>query len=372
MIKPREAPSDADRQALRIRRLTMATAASALAVAVFFAAHRVGLLDRDALIFATFATAGFVAGFHVIFRTGLNLRFRDPSLTEPQIAAAAVVILFVASRAREGHGVLGLLFMMPVLFGVFRLTTRQLLGLTAFVSASYLLVVVLYWGFQAHTAPDSFRLKLLNWFVLTVVLAFFSVMGGHVSRLRKHLVASNASLAAALLRIESLASRDDLTGVLNRRSLLDRLAQQRSRAERFDGVFSVLMIDIDHFKRINDTYGHAGGDEILKRFANAAGAVLRDVDAFGRYGGEEFMAILPQTDVQEARLLAERLRRAVEALLVPVGNTSVRVTISTGIASYPSPDVASPDDLIREADRALYRAKQDGRNRAVKFRAAAA
>jgi len=175
-----------------------------------------------------------------------------------------------------------------------------------------------------------------------------------------HIVTENSRLVQ---RLKHLAGHDGLTELLNHRHTREQLQREFDRVSRYAGSLSLLMIDIDHFKQVNDRHGHPTGDTVLREVARVVKEAVRAVDLVGRYGGEEFAAILPQTDVQEARLLAERLRKAVEALAVPAPNAIVRVTISTGIASYPAPNVASPDDLIREADRALYRAKQDGRNR---------
>jgi diguanylate cyclase (GGDEF)-like protein len=349
------------KQALRIRRLMVATGASAIAAAVFFMVYLLGLVDRRAFVTAALAVLGLVVAFHVTFRTGMNLRFRDPSLTLPQIVAAFAVLLYVVSQSWEGHGVLALLFVMPLLFGAFRLTTRQLLALTAFVSASYALIIQLKWGFQAQADVRSFRLNLLNWAVLTTVFAFFSVIGGYITRLRRDLVASNANLEAALARIESLAARDELTGVHNRRSLLEILEQHKGRSDRHGTTFSVLMIDVDHFKRINDTYGHAAGDAVLRRFADSAGAILRAVDIFGRYGGEEFMSILDQASLEEARKVAARMCEFARTLAPPDSCRGLHLTVSIGYAQYR----AGEDwlDTVERADQALYRAKEAGRDR---------
>ena len=175
-----------------------------------------------------------------------------------------------------------------------------------------------------------------------------------------HIVTENSRLVQ---RLKHLAGHDGLTELFNHRQTREQLQREFERVSRYAGSLSLLMIDIDHFKQVNDGHGHPAGDQVLREVARVVKEAVRAVDIVGRYGGEEFVAILPQTDVEEARLLAERLRKAVEALAVPVGNASVHVTISTGIASYPAPNVDTPDELIREADRALYRAKQDGRNR---------
>ena len=344
-----------------MRRWLMATGASAMAVVLFFAAHLLDLLDQEAFVTAALLTLGFVILFFAIFRSGLNLRFRDPSLTLPQISASTLVILYTLSQSKEGHGILALIYMVSFLFGVFRLTTRQLLGLTAFVAFSYALIILVQWYPDAHADPGAFNRKVLSWIVLTSVLAFFSIMGGYISKLRKDLAGSNARLEEALQRIEQMAARDELTGIFNRRSLIDFIGRQKSRVDRFGTGFSVLMVDIDHFKRINDTYGHQAGDVVLVAFARAAAANLRETDVFGRYGGEEFLAVLEQTPAQNVPIVAERLCALARELNFDELASGLRITVSIGGTDYRKPE--SWQKTIERADQALYRAKEGGRDR---------
>jgi diguanylate cyclase (GGDEF)-like protein len=193
------------------------------------------------------------------------------------------------------------------------------------------------------------------------VLMFFSIMGGYVSSLRKKLGEAHAGLERALLRIEHLAARDELTGVLNRRSLVEVLDQQKGRSDRYGAVFSILMVDIDHFKLVNDTHGHPAGDAVLARFAKVAAASLRQSDTFGRYGGEEFLAVLDQTTLEGACIVGERMCATAKRLQFDEFAATLRVTVSLGIAQYrPREDW---HDLIKRADQALYRAKSGGRDR---------
>jgi two-component system cell cycle response regulator len=175
-----------------------------------------------------------------------------------------------------------------------------------------------------------------------------------------HIVTENSRLVQ---RLQHLAVHDGLTELYNHRQTQDLLHRECERVGRYAGGVSLLMVDIDHFKAVNDRHGHPAGDQVLREVARLLQEGVRTVDTVGRYGGEEFAAILPQTEIADARQLAERLRRAVEAHAVKVPAGEIRVTVSIGVARYPSANVASPDDLIREADQALYRAKEGGRNR---------
>ncbi len=175
-----------------------------------------------------------------------------------------------------------------------------------------------------------------------------------------YLVAVNARL---IERLRHLSVRDGLTDLFNHRHSMELIASEFERVGRYAGGVSVVMIDIDHFKRVNDDHGHQVGDTLLRETARLMSQALRTVDSLGRYGGEEFVAVLPHTGHDEALHIAERLRRVIEEHVFQVGPRTLRITISLGVACFPSKQVDSPSDLVNEADRALYQAKQSGRNR---------
>lgn len=164
-------------------------------------------------------------------------------------------------------------------------------------------------------------------------------------------------------RLEALATTDPLTRVLNRRALLDRLNAEVDRAKRYDSGLSMLLLDVDYFKQINDTAGHLAGDSVLRQLGALLEDAMRKVDVVARYGGEEFVAILPETSVEGGVAFAERLRERIEAQEFDVGGAQpVHLTVSIGIATFPSARVDSTEDLFARADEALYRAKSAGRN----------
>ena len=177
-------------------------------------------------------------------------------------------------------------------------------------------------------------------------------------------------LDSAEARLRALAAEDPLTGVLNRRRFLELADLEWARAKRHGRPQSLLLIDIDEFKVVNDRHGHLTGDETLRRMAETSRACLRRTDVFGRYGGDEFVVLLPETEEPGAVLMAERIRRALEAAEIKTGTGPVRVTVSIGIAAR-SGQTEALDTLIAQADAALYAAKQNGRNR-VETAAAAA
>lgn len=168
-------------------------------------------------------------------------------------------------------------------------------------------------------------------------------------------------------RAEELARRDGLTNLFNHRTFTELLEDEVARTRRFKRPMSLLMLDIDHFKRVNDSYGHQAGDAILKGLSDLLLKQSRAIDRACRYGGEEFAVILPETDAAVAMQIAERLRAEVERQAFDIGGRTINMTVSVGVATY-SPQADSPEGLVKAADIALYTAKHAGRNRVARFR----
>jgi two-component system cell cycle response regulator len=165
-------------------------------------------------------------------------------------------------------------------------------------------------------------------------------------------------------RLELLAHTDPLTKTLNRRALGERLGAEMERVRRYSTTLSLLLIDLDHFKQINDTHGHLAGDDVLVEIAAVLQRVVRAVDVVARYGGEEFVIVLPETGGPGAEAFAERLRELIEGhSFVASRGRPIRLTTSIGVSVFPGFGVESVEDLLANADQALYRAKTEGRNR---------
>ncbi|MBU4489255.1 MAG: GGDEF domain-containing protein, partial [Actinobacteria bacterium] len=141
--------------------------------------------------------------------------------------------------------------------------------------------------------------------------------------------------------------------------------KEYKRSDRYNTIFSIVMLDIDLFKKVNDTYGHLCGDEVLKGLANLIKSCLRSMDVLARYGGEEFAMLLPETNGPEAAQTAERVRMAVEEHTFMGTEQGLKITVSQGVATYPSPGAHERSDIIAKADKALYEAKETGRNKVV-------
>ena len=164
-------------------------------------------------------------------------------------------------------------------------------------------------------------------------------------------------------RLVEMNVRDGLTGIYNRKFLEAKLTEELDRSKRYGRAFSVIMIDIDHFKKVNDSYGHSFGDTVLKSTASMLQSGLRTTDFLTRYGGEEFCCLLPETECSSAVIVAERMRANAEALALTHGGNPVNISISLGVAGATAAD--TPSALIVRADEALYTAKKSGRNKVV-------
>lgn len=176
-------------------------------------------------------------------------------------------------------------------------------------------------------------------------------------------------MGSLFMVLDRLASHDSLTGLVNRRMTLQRARALLDEAQTRRRPLSVLMVDLDHFKSVNDRFGHLAGDAVLRAFAGRAREALRAGDFIGRYGGEEFCVVLPGANAEDARAVAERLRAVAQSELPPFRSQAVPVTVTIGTASY-SPTGAIPgdvEDLIQQADHALYEGKRLGRNRVITF-----
>jgi two-component system, cell cycle response regulator len=168
-------------------------------------------------------------------------------------------------------------------------------------------------------------------------------------------------------RLLHMSRTDGLTGVDNRRYIEERLSEIFAHSDRLNEPVSCVMCDIDHFKSVNDSHGHQAGDSVLRAFADLLKEEIREIDRIGRYGGEEFLLILPGTVLDAGVTLAERVRQKVENHIFRFDGGTVRRTVSCGVAAWPHPRIDDQDDLIKAADDALYVAKETGRNRVVRF-----
>lgn len=305
------------------------------------------------------AVAGVVVGwvslFYAAFQSGLHRRFADPTLMVPQVVAALATMLGVAYLESASQVALVPFVLIAFSFAIFRLSTRSLIFLALAFLGSYLCIIALHANRPAD--PHALRTELMQWCVLTLSLPGLILVGKQIQSLRQLLRVTRTQLE----HYEEKSVRDELTGLYNRRQIQIELARAKDEAAARGTPFSICLIDVDRFKEINDCNGHLVGDAILREFARVASNSIRDTDVLGRYGGDEFIQILPDTDTKGAVMHAERLR--VRAHFLDFGKMleQKHISLSIGVAQYRPGDTMT--DLIARADAALYQAKQLGRNR---------
>lgn len=466
-------------QAIRMRRYLMAAGTSALAIGVLVVWHLLGMLGRGPFLLISAVIAFWMLTFYWVFRTGLNRKWSDPSLTLPQMGAASLTLLGAIYAADGGRAVFLALLTMVMLFGTLRLRTRALLVYAGCLVIGYVGVIGLLWVFKRQMLDLPLELRQL--FVFSVTMPWFALMGGYISGLRERLKAalrtvrdSEHALAqaqrlahvgswtfdpatrvavwsaetyrifgldpnkpplvgsefgslvhaedrerymqlihkaacegkefdteyritlpsgavrwvhalaepavdekgrATLLRgtvmditerkateeqIRQLAHFDALTGLANRNLLMQFLAHALAKTQRRGTSLAVLFIDLDGFKRVNDTLGHEAGDWVLAEFARRLSSCLRKSDTAARLGGDEFVAVIEDFDSASIRIIAERVLLAGSTPFHFEGQECV-VSASVGVAVYPQAG-ADTDTLIKNADSAMYSAKHAGKN----------
>lgn len=300
--------------------------------------------------------------FYVMLRSGLSAQWRDPALTVAQILTGIVFANWAFLILGHGRAVALMPMLLVLVFGAFLLHWRKIAVLTAVAIAGFAVVVaaskwLLIIGHRP-AAPETFDQDLLYCASLLTLLPAAGVLAARLSRMRAALSERSNALSQALAEVERLAEFDELTGLANRRRARTYLATQFAKPQGHDLNCAVALIDLDHFKRINDTLGHDGGDRVLQAFAAAARPVIRATDLLSRWGGEEFLLVMPHTSIDEASALLRRLLDRVRKLSLENGGA---ITFSAGIVPYDA-DVAI-DVAIAHADRRMYLAKNAGRNR---------
>ncbi|MCM5680554.1 GGDEF domain-containing protein [Schlegelella sp. S2-27] len=311
-----------------------------------------------AWFFAVNTLGGLV--FALLVVSGLNLRLRDPNMFMWQMLFAGVVLFgFLTAAPQLGFAFLSAM-LVTGLFGLVQFTVVQFRVALAVAAAGA--AIVFYWvGDQLRLPASNPTEVAVLWVYFVLVLARFTVLASHLNTLRRKLREKNELLQQSLQRIQELADRDELTGALSRRRLMQLIEAEISRSDRSGEPFCVVLLDLDHFKQINDTHGHLTGDEVLRRFCAAVKGTLRLTDQLGRYGGEEFVVLLPALPAAHAPGLMARLMQGIAERgwndLAP----GLDVTASGGIAAYRRGE--SVQSLLNRADEALYRAKRLGRNR---------
>ncbi|MGP9811806.1 GGDEF domain-containing protein [Rhodopseudomonas sp. NSM] len=303
---------------------------------------------------------GIIVGSIALSELGFHDRFKDHYLVLPTAALnVALVMGFCFWVPQVAFLFLCSLFII-FSFASLRASTSQ--SLICWAAMTGALVVLFVFTDTPIAMPNGTLLeRTATMLVLVLTIGRCMFVGMYSSAMRQSLYKRGVQLREAYRRIEELAELDELTGTFNRRCIMRMLDEEIARAERSATPLSLALIDLDWFKRINDSFGHPTGDEVLRTFAITIFANIRSFDRFGRYGGEEFLLLLPNTPREEAHALLDRLRKIVGELDWSAFSSGMRVTLSAGVTTM-SPDETAEAVLAR-ADSALYAAKEEGRDR---------
>ena len=344
-------------QRVRSRRVLWALTSYGASWVAVIAAYLADMLPGRAVVIYALLVAAITATFLVLIRSGVNQRLRDPSMAMPQMIAALAPWGFIVYQflVPEARALTLMLSVVTLLYGLLSMDRRRLLIMSGLTVAVYLgILTAIALKRPEHVDPVTDGLWLL---ALVIVLAQLSWIGGYVTQLRLSLRARNEEL-------HTLATQDTLTRLPNRRYLLQRLSAEVARMQRavqHAGTLTVCLVDLDEFKRVNDTLGHGVGDAVLQAVADRMQACLRESDCVGRFGGEEFLVILPDTDLAGGVDAAERMRAGLKAEPFPGLPDNWSVTATFGVAEH-APGERLEDTLAR-ADTALYLGKSRGRDR---------
>jgi len=296
----------------------------------------------------------------VLSELGFNDRFKDHYLIAPQATSCMLIALAFTYIAPEAGGLFLCTLFIVFSFSSLRSTPGQTMAIwTAMAIALAGLFLLTDKPISMPHGSYLERFTTLMVFVLTIGRCMF--LGMFSSSMKHSLYQSGLKLKEAYKRIEELAELDELTGSYNRRCIMRMLDEEIARSGRNGSPCSIALIDLDWFKRINDAFGHPTGDEVLRTFAITMFANIRANDRFGRYGGEEFLLVLPDMDTSGAVRALDRLRAIISELDWSAFSPSMRVTISAGVATLKHNETA--DTFLARADSALYAAKARGRNR---------
>ena len=351
------------RQRIRLAMSGLAALLMVFCLVVMNSVAAAGLASTSEVrVWTACSVLGLIAVYAAI-RSGWSRRFKDPALTLAQILYAITCCVAAFVIAGPARGVTLPILAIILMFGIFGLTTRQMLGVLVYSLVAFGLASGVVAGRDEPDYPPVVAAAYVG--MVVVVLLSSTFLTTRVQSTREHLRRQKAELAQALEQIRQLATHDDLTGLLNRRAMLDRMQLEQRRSLRSGSPLLIAQLDIDHFKVVNDTHGHAAGDLVLQSFADTVRRNVRDTDVLARWGGEEFVLLLCDTPAADAVALMERLRQAVQAMQVPVpqGGQPITVTVSIGLARHAPADPLA--GTLERADRALYAAKAGGRNRVV-------
>ena len=348
-------------QRVRVRQTSLAMALMGLCVPMLHYAVDIGHGERGLFLWLwTVCALGGMVVIYAAIRSGWSLRFADPSLTSLQIAFAISAGALGYAQAGPLRGAAFPVLTLILMFGMFQLRARVAYALCLFALVLFGLVMAVM-SVQRPTAYPP-EVEVGHFLMLACMLPAVATLTARLSRIRHRLSEQREELARALAQLQAIATRDELTGLPNRRQMQALMDQELLRALRHFHDFCIAIVDLDHFKRVNDEHGHAAGDAVLRAFAQAGQAAMRATDVLARWGGEEFVVLLPDTAMAAALAGMERLRQQIAAQPIDVGGgRPIAITVSIGLTGHHRNETLA--QTLERADRLLYRAKAEGRNR---------
>jgi len=350
-------------QALRMTRHLAAIVSLLLftLMSIFFYRRNLYSIDRDTFVavLAFFWIGIFV--FTFLIRSGINLRFSDPSLTIPQMLWGTSFLLTITYLLNEWRGLILMVYFGMLSFGFFKLRFREFLSVSLFAILGYTLIILYLFLYEPERLQIELELLQLLTFTGTIIVMLFT--GSSIHQLRERAKNQYIALQDALEKNKTLAKTDELTGLYNRRYFMEKLSQQKALAEREDSDFVLCFCDLDHFKYINDTFGHHTGDIVLQKFGEILKASIREIDYAARFGGEEFVCLLVNTDVNNAIKVTERIRESLASFNFNDIAPSLHATVSIGVSNFRQFNTIQ--ETLMNADNRMYRAKQLGRNQVI-------
>lgn len=355
-------------QGLRLRRFWMSVGTYLVAILATFLITQLGIGTLSVthwIILTSWCLFG-IGMFFFLFITKVNLRFPEPSLTREQIVYASFYGILVMHWLPEARPIIFLFVLAPFSFGMLILTFQQFLIMVACLLTLY--AGLLFYEYFNHPHSFNFTYQLFLFFLFSLILVWFACFGGFISRLRdrlrgqkENLAELNEKLQQAKTLLKHQATIDTLTGLPNRHLFQDRLSRALLHSKRLNVRFALLFIDLDKFKTVNDTLGHAAGDQLLLKVSERIQQVVRESDTVARLGGDEFTVIL--NSISNKDDVVRVVQPIVETLSEPflLNDKHANIGASVGIAVFPD-DGVEQTTLMNNADSAMYRAKHSGRN----------
>jgi diguanylate cyclase (GGDEF)-like protein len=348
------------KHSVRVRRFLLAAGAYGACLPLLAIANALGLVSARTVVEVGGAMILVNLGIYLLFHTGMNERFSDPSLTWVQTVSAIAVLMYAVYHFDQERGLALMMCLVVLTFGTFRFSTREFFTAAGLVLAGYAAVInVLMWE-----KPDEVNvwLEAFRWTTLAFVLPCFALVGGRISDLRQRVRRTNDELSSALAMIQRLATHDTLTALPNRALFNETLTHAIAQAERHGRSAAIFFMDMDRFKNINDTLGHGVGDRVLQEASRRLLGAVRGSDLVARLGGDEFVLLVEDFgDTADLADIAAKILAAFEPTFM-VDGQELGLSASLGICTYPE-DGKDAQELLSNADIAMYRAKEQGRNR---------